>query len=89
MKNRAKAQRVVDTDPLLTIGDVQGATFTSRRFVEQQVKAGTLHAIRIGPRMLRIRRSELERWLASFEGSCGRPTVRPEECASSTAGGAA
>ena len=71
---------------MLTIGDLQALTGTSRRFIEQHIKAGNISSIRIGRRMIRVRRNELARWLAAHENNGQTDSTAAQGAANSTGG---
>jgi excisionase family DNA binding protein len=47
----------------LTLAEVAGEIGCSRRFLEKRIEDGELKAFKPSTRLVRIRRSELERWI--------------------------
>lgn len=63
---------VGDPLELLTLADVAQLTKRSRRSVERDIAAGRLAVVKVG-RSTRVRRSELERYLAALEAAFADP----------------
>jgi excisionase family DNA binding protein len=60
-------------DPYLTINDIKAELHVSHETVRQWILSGRLPHVKAG-RMYRVRRSDLERMLASSRGSPGEPS---------------
>ncbi len=60
-------------DPYLTINDIKAELHVSHETVRQWILSGRLPHVKAG-RMYRVRRSDLERMLASSPASPGEPS---------------
>jgi excisionase family DNA binding protein len=76
------------TDDLLTVQDVCDWLKVSRAWVYDEVEAGRLPHLRIGRRLLRFRRRDLDRYLEAGSRRPSNPptTRRPPAADSSTLG---
>jgi excisionase family DNA binding protein len=52
--------------PFLTLDEVAAMLSCTRQFLETRIADGEIAVFRPSARMIRIRRTELERWIASF-----------------------
>jgi excisionase family DNA binding protein len=68
-----KLTSVITTDPLPpepldTLKDVARRLRCHKRTIARAVADGLLHPVRINSRLIRFRRSEVNRWIAQAEG---------------------
>jgi excisionase family DNA binding protein len=65
-KKRGKSRKIINLqkhpDPYVTTSDLAGYWRVSRKQIYKQIDAGTLQAIRLGPRLLRISTAEAIRF---------------------------
>jgi len=66
----------------VTVSELAEYWLVSRKMIYKQIEAGTLHTIKLGPRLLRIRTTEA----ADFERRAGmyRPTLSDQPAAVDT-----
>ncbi len=50
----------------LTLNEAADVLGCTRRFLEQRIRDGEIAIFHPSPRMIRIRHTELERWIAQF-----------------------
>ena len=58
-------------DELLTIGEAAAVVGVHPSTIRRRIEKGTLTAFRVGPRLIRVRRSDLERLFKSIETKSG------------------
>lgn len=70
-------------EPWVTVGELAEYWIVSRKQIYKQIEAGTLRAIRLGPRLLRIRTSDaldferLAKMVTGERGGANPPSSRP------------
>lgn len=62
-------------DELLTVQEVARALKVNKDWVYDAIAAGRLNSVRLGPRCLRVRASDLERMIAEGDAQVVRPRV--------------
>lgn len=50
----------------LTLNQAAGTIGCTRRFIEERIKDGEITIFRPSARLIRIRRTDLERWISTF-----------------------
>ena len=68
-----RATSLIKTDqpppePLDTLEDIASRVHCSKRTIARAVADGLLHPVRFNARLIRFRRSEVDRWIAQAEG---------------------
>ena len=59
INRRARIQDLkTHTAPYVTVSELADYWLVSRKLIYKQIEAGTLHTIKLGPRLLRIRTAE-------------------------------
>jgi len=66
-----------DLEPYVTVAELSDYWLVARQQIYKQIDAGTLPAIRLGPRLLRIRTCDAR----AFERSANMRVTREEELA--------
>ena len=70
-------------DPFLTVGEVADMLRLNQPTVRNTIDRGELVAVRVGPRRVRIRKSDLDRWIsesaaqAAVQAAAGNDDLRP------------
>jgi excisionase family DNA binding protein len=63
MKNANQPRQAANETSAMRLGEAATRVGVSRRFIEHQIKAGRLSVIRLSPRCVRIRPSDLADYL--------------------------